>query len=159
MTRDMPYKLSVALLDVRSAHNVGAIFRTAEAAGVSKIYLVGYTPAPRDRFGRSNDSVSKTALGAETIVPWEQIENESVLIERLKGEGSAIISVEKTEDATPYKEYKLSGDTVFLFGNEIEGVSSEVIARSDKTIAIPMRGLKESLNVSVAAGIILYHFN
>ena len=146
----------VILENVRSAHNVGAIFRTAESVGVAKIYLVGYTPAPIDRFGRTVPDLQKTALGADAMVPWEQCEDSVALIQKLKAEGFAIVAVERTEDAMDYKEYVPSDRVVFIFGNEVDGVSSEALAASDVVISLPMKGRKESLNVSVATGIVLY---
>lgn len=146
----------VILENIRSAHNVGAIFRTAEAVGVSKIYLVGYTPAPIDRFGRAVPDLLKTALGAENIVPWEQTDNIVSLIERLQKEGVKVVAVERSEGALDYKLCNVGAKIAFIFGNEIDGVSKEICEKADEVISLPMRGMKESLNVSVAAGVVLY---
>ncbi len=146
----------VILENVRSAHNVGAIFRTAESVGITKIYLVGYTPAPLDRFGRSVPDLQKTALGADTMVPWEQCEDMAPLIQKLKTESFAIVAVERTDDAMDYKEYVPGDRVAFVFGNEVDGVSSEALAAAGVVISLPMKGRKESLNVSVATGIVLY---
>lgn len=150
--------VSVILHNIRSTHNVGAIFRTADGAGVSHIFLTGYTPAPLDRFGRPEPGIAKTALGATDTVPWESHGDIHPLLDRLKREGKQIVSVEQAEGARDYRarenEYT---DTVFIFGNEVEGVPADVLAASDFTIFIPMHGAKESLNVSVAAGIVLFN--
>jgi tRNA G18 (ribose-2'-O)-methylase SpoU len=146
----------VILENVRSAHNVGAIFRTAESVGVAKIYLVGYTPAPVDRFGRAVPDLQKTALGADAMVPWEQHTYICTLITELKGKGFRTVAVERTDDALDYKAYEPGDRVAFVFGNEVDGVSSEALAAADAVISLPMKGRKESLNVSVAAGIVLY---
>ena len=146
----------VILENIRSAHNVGAIFRTAEAVGVSKIYLVGYTPAPIDRFGRPQKDIEKTALGAQNVVPWEHVEKSDSLIERLKNEGVTIYAVERAQGAVDYKSVSVEGRVAVVLGNEVDGVEPTSCALADAVIEIPMRGMKESLNVSVAAGIIFY---
>lgn len=153
----MSAKEAVVILEnVRSAHNVGAIFRTAESVGVAKIYLVGYTPAPLDRFGRPVPDLEKTALGADKMVPWEQCGDSAALIHKLKAEGFAIVAVERTETALDYKAYEPGDRVAFVFGNEVDGVSAETLAAADAVISLPMKGRKESLNVSVATGIVLY---
>jgi len=136
---------------------VGAIFRTADGAGVSKIYLCGYTPAPLDRFGRPRQELIKTSLGATESVKWEAVENIEILIARLKNENVKIVAVEQHKNAIAYTHYQVAGKRAFIFGNEIDGISEEVINLSDACISIPMYGKKESLNVSTAAGIILFH--
>ncbi len=143
--------------NVRSVHNVGSLFRTADAAGVHKVYLTGYTPAPIDRFGREVVALHKTALGAEKTVPWEKVEIKDVL-DSLKDEGYAIVGVEQTPESKTYTSFSPSGKTAFVFGSEVEGLSREVLGMCDTVIDIPMHGEKESLNVSVTAGIILFHY-
>lgn len=152
-----PVKMYVILHNVRSAHNVGAIFRTADGAGVSKIFLTGYTPAPIDRFGRPRLSLMKTALGATETVPWEIEEDIQTLITRLNQEKVEIVAVEQHEKAIPYTEHTSVRDVAFIFGNEVEGVPEALSAEADAIVHIPMHGKKESLNVSTAAGIILFH--
>ena len=144
------------LLDIRSAHNVGSIFRTADAAGVEKIYLVGVTPAPIDRFGRPRKDIAKTALGAERVVKWEVVPDIHPLFEKLRAEGVRIVAVEQDARARDYKGLSPSGDVAFIFGNEVDGVSKEVLDTCDDIIEIPMHGKKESLNVSVSVGVILF---
>ena len=146
----------LVLPDIRSAHNVGAIFRTADAAGVSKLYLVGITPQPVDRFGRPRADVAKAALGAEATVVWEARATLVPLISKLKKEGYKIVAIEQSETSTDYKKVKLAGKVAFILGAEVEGLPKNVLAKCDIVAEIPMRGMKESLNVSVAAGIALF---
>lgn len=144
------------LHNIRSAHNVGSIFRTAEAAGASRIYLTGYTPAPVDRFGRDRKDIAKSALGAEKLLPWETRKNLNNLIEKLKKEKIAIIAVEQSKKSTDHKKIKMKGKTAVILGNEVTGLSGSVLKKCDIVAEIPMKGKKESLNVSVAAGVFLF---
>lgn len=147
----------VVLENIRSAHNVGAIFRTADGAGVSKIFIVGYTPAPVDRFGREQAEIKKTSLGATTSIAWEYHETIESVIENLKAAHISLVAVEQTENTIPYTEHNTSEDVAFVFGNEVDGVSLAAIAAADHVIEIPMSGMKESLNVATTAGIILFN--
>lgn len=147
----------VILHNIRSAHNVGSIFRTADGAGISKIFLTGYTPAPRDRFGRTVSEIAKTSLGAADIVAWESYADVRLLIQKLQAEGVRVIAVEQTPKSTDYTQFKLDAPAAYIFGNEVDGVPKEICEVADAVIEIPMHGTKESLNVSVAAGIILFH--
>lgn len=144
------------LENIRSAQNVGAMFRTAEAAGIATVYLVGYTPAPIDRFGRPQKEIAKSALGAEHLVRWEQIDSMHTLVHKLKAEGVMVVVLEQHERSVDYKTVVPTGDVALIVGNEIDGVSAEAIALADVCVEIPMRGQKESLNVSVATGIALF---
>jgi tRNA G18 (ribose-2'-O)-methylase SpoU len=148
---------TILILDnIRSVQNVGAIFRTAEAAKVDKIYLLGYTPAPIDRFNRERNDFKKSALGAEKIVNWEIVDEK--IFDQLKEEGFQIVSVEQSEKSTDYKEVAVSDKNAIVFGNEVDGVSKDIIEISDVVAEIPMRGKKESLNVTTSVGIFLYRF-
>lgn len=160
----------VVLDNIRSAHNVGAIFRTADGAGVSKIFLCGYTPAPIDRFGRVQPEIKKTALGATETVGWEAAENIVDVIGRLATDGYTIVAIEQDAQSTAYKEWQRPEKVAFVFGNEVDGVQQPALDHADAVLEIPMRGElarnrrlddvgKESLNVSTTAGIILFHFN
>jgi 23S rRNA (guanosine2251-2'-O)-methyltransferase len=149
-------EIAVLLPDIRSAHNVGAIFRTADAAGVGKIYLSGYTPTPIDRFGRTSKEIGKTALGGELSIEWKYQKSPTTLIATLKQVGWHIVGVEQNERALDYRAFKASGNTLVIMGNEVEGISKSVLDLCDTILEIPMHGAKESLNVSVAAGIILF---
>ena len=148
----------VVLDNIRSAHNVGSIFRTSDGAGVKKVYLCGYTPAPIDRFGREQPEIKKTSLGATNSVEWEASENVIDVLNRLRKEGVTIASVEQNSNSILYKDWNPKGTTAFIFGNEIDGVQPEVCEKSDVILEIPMHGEKESLNVGTSAGIILFHF-
>ncbi len=162
-------KTAVILPDIRSAHNVGSIFRTCDAAGIGQVYLAGYTPDPLDRFGRPVKEIAKTALGAEKTIPWEHHADVRALIAELKKEGWFVIAVEQCERSVDYKEIDLiklvqpngrkrdgKDGVAFVFGNEVEGLDSETLALCDCVASLPMKGEKESLNVSVAAGIALF---
>ncbi len=156
MNRKQKKELAVILPDIRSTHNVGSIFRTADAAGVSRVYLSGYTPKPIDRFGRADTAIAKTALGAERFVPWEYARDTGRLVKRLKAEGWRVVGVEQDARAGDYRKLNRSGKIAFMFGNEVSGLSPGLRALCDELIEIPMQGQKESLNVSVAAGIVLF---
>ena len=144
------------LHNIRSAHNVGAIFRTADALGVSKIYLTGYTPAPLDRFKRVNPAIAKTALGAETHIAWETAKRPQTVIKKLREQKFQIISIEQDARSKDYKKITPAAKTLFIVGSETSGLSKSILALSDVIAEIPMRGKKESLNVSVATGIALF---
>ena len=146
----------VVLHNIRSAENVGAIFRTADAAGIAKIYLVGITPAPLDRFQRPRKDIAKSALGAELSVPWEQVKTIAPLLTRLKKEGRKIIAVEQSKDSVDYKKVVPGASCAFILGSEVDGIPQSVLSKCDVVAELPMNGMKESLNVSVAAGIALY---
>ena len=135
---------------------MGSIFRTADAAGVSRIYLSGVTPTPLDRFGRVQKDIAKTALGAETFVPWEAHQTPVRLLTMLQKQGWDIVGVEQDERAIDYRDFRPKKKTVLILGNEVRGISRNLRARCSRLIEIPMHGKKESLNVSVAAGIVLF---
>jgi len=149
-------RIFLILPNIRSAYNVGSIFRTADACGISKIFLTGYSPAPEDRFGRRRKDISKSALGAEKIIEWEYRKNLEDLIEELKSKNIEIVAVEQDEKSIDYKNFNVKKDTAFVFGNEVEGISKNILKKVDKIIEIPMVGKKESLNVSVSAGVVLF---
>lgn len=145
--------------NVRSAYNVGALFRTADGAGVAKLYLSGYSPTPVDRFGRPQKDIAKTALGAERHVPWAYHKSPRRLIAEARGEGFIVVGVEQDPRAEDYRALKAGMKTLLVFGNEVRGLPPALRTQCDALIEIPMRGEKESLNVSVAAGIVLYQFS
>ncbi|MCK9352380.1 MAG: RNA methyltransferase [Candidatus Paceibacterota bacterium] len=146
----------IILPDIRSSYNVGSIFRTADALGVLKIFLVGYTPCPYDKFKRPNKEIAKTALGAEKTIEWEHVDDIFMLLGRLKKDGIQIIAIEQAENSVDYKKIKLKDKNAFLFGSEVGGVTKEVLEKCDLVAEIPMLGKKESLNVSVSAGVALF---
>ncbi len=146
----------VVLNDIRSIHNVGSIFRTSDAVGVDKIFLTGYTPTPKDRFGRVRKDLAKVALGAEQSVSWEYEKSALSLVKRLKKEGVCVVAIEQSPDSINYRKVKINGPTAFVYGNEVDGISKSVLKECDIVAEIPMAGKKESLNVSVSAGITLF---
>lgn len=146
----------VVLDNVRSVHNVGAIFRTADALGVDKIFLCGITPTPIDRFGRERNDLHKSALGAEKNVSWEYHSSTLLGVEQLKRDGYSVVCVEQDKNSIDYKNVIPKNKTCFVFGNEVEGISKEVLNLSDQIAEINMVGEKESLNISVTFGIMMF---
>jgi 23S rRNA (guanosine2251-2'-O)-methyltransferase len=144
------------LPDIRSVENVGAMFRTADALGINKIYLCGYTPTPLDRFGKKRGDLAKSALGAEEFVTWEQKKAVLSLIKKLKKEGFKIIAIEQDKKSIDYKTVKLAPKNAFIVGTEVTGIPKNILDKCDIIAEIPMRGKKESLNVSVALGVALF---
>ncbi|MDE2188290.1 MAG: TrmH family RNA methyltransferase [Patescibacteria group bacterium] len=144
--------------NIRSVHNAGSIFRTAETIGVSKIYCGGTTPVPTDRFGRKRADFAKVALGAEEMIPWEHVTDDRTirLVSELKKEGFTVIALEQAKNSVDYKTIKADKRTLVILGNEVGGVSSELLKLADVVAEIPLIGQKESLNVSVAAGVFLF---
>ena len=146
----------VAVLhNIRSLHNVGSIFRTADGAGISKLYLKGYTGYP------PRDEITKTALGADKVVSWERHGHIGKLLDWLKAQGYHVAAVEnKCRDIRTkcYCKFQTKNSVAFIFGNEVKGLSGSILKKADTILEIPMRGKKESLNVSVAFGIIAYQF-
>jgi len=147
--------VALTLHDIRSAHNVGAIFRTADALGIDKIFITGYTPAPVDRFGRVVKEIAKTALGGEKNVPWEKI-SIGTLIKICKKQKTALIAIEQAEGSVDYKKIKIAKDTVFILGNEVTGLPKNILDEVDAIAEISMKGKKESLNVAIAGSIVLF---
>jgi len=142
----------IVLDNVRSMHNVGSVFRTADAFLMEAIYLCGFTPQPPHR------DIHKTALGSTETVSWKYFSSAIVAVEELKAAGYRIISVEQVSNSIPLHELAYDGKDklALVFGNEVEGVQQEIINQSDACIEIPQMGTKHSLNISVAAGIVLY---
>jgi len=146
----------IILHNIRSAQNVGSIFRTADACGISKIFLSGYTPKPIDRFGREVKAISKTALGAEKNIEWEYFLRPNQIINKLKKEGVKIIGIEQDKKSIDYKKIKIKKPAAFMVGNEVRGISKQLLNQCNQIVEIPMNGKKESLNVSVTVGIALF---
>ena len=146
----------IILLDnIRSMQNVGAIFRNADGSGFEKLLLTGYTPYP------PRNDIAKTALGWEKFIDWEYFQDVWEVLEKLKKQWYKIWSVELCEDSIDYKElFNIKEEKICLvMWNEVKWVSKKILAISDKKIIIPMKWQKESLNVSVAAGIVMYAVN
>jgi len=154
----MAREVSAMLIDIRSAHNVGAIFRSADCAGITRLYLAGYTPSPNDEFGRLRVDVEKTALGATESVAWEMCDDALTTLRELKDAGVQIIALEATATSTDYRRVPLGERIVFVVGNEVGGLSEEVLTMADVVVNIPLRGAKESLNVSSAFAVAAYAF-
>lgn len=152
----------MVLHNIRSVYNVGSIFRTADAAGVRKIYLCGITPEPKDRLGKWRKDFTKVSLGAEKYLEWNASARRAraitKLLESLKKEGYKIFAVEQAGKSTPYYRFKNSKfrKIALVLGNEVKGLPLAILKRADKILEIPMRGKKESLNVSVAFGIAVF---
>lgn len=146
----------LALHNIRSSENVGAIFRTADGAGISKIFLTGVTPSPVDRFGRLSRRVAKSALGAENSVPFEKSFQIGAVIKNLKRQNFQIVAIEQSANSVDYKLVKVKSKVLFVVGNEVKGLPESVLDKADIVAEIPMGGTKESLNVSVAAGIAIF---
>ena len=167
--RELPDSGIVVVLDnVRSAHNVGSVFRTSDSFKVDKVFLCGICPVP------PSAEIHKSGLGAEDSVGWEHCEDTMVAVERLRNEGYTIVSVEQTVNAVklyrfrPYATQESAAETsnigpipskkyALIFGNEVDGVSQEVVDASDFSLEIPQFGMKHSLNISVSAGVVLWH--
>jgi len=139
--------------NIRSLFNVGALFRCADVFGVKKIYICGYTGFPPRK------EISKTALGAETWIPWERYWQTHLLIEKLKKQGIKIVVLETGENSKSLSEFKPEFPLALVVGSEVKGVSRKILDLADDVVEIPMVGKKESLNVAVAAAIALYQLN
>lgn len=152
-------KKSVWLHNIRSVYNVGSIFRTADAAGIDHIYLSGYTPLPIDRFGRARSDMAKVAIGAEKTVSWSHLKNPLQEIRELKEQGSYVLGVEQDERSIDLFVYQRPHDIpeiIIAMGEEVSGMEHNQIKLCNDIVEIPMRGKKESLNVSVAFGVAVY---
>lgn len=174
--RELPDSGIVVVLDnVRSAHNVGSVFRTSDSFKVDKVFLCGICPVP------PSAEIHKSGLGAEDSVGWEYCEDTMVAVERLRDEGYTIVSVEQTVNSVKLDRFRpyatqesaagasqeIAAETsigpipskkyALIFGNEVDGVSQEVVDASDFSLEIPQFGMKHSLNISVSAGVVLWH--
>ncbi|MCX6702612.1 MAG: TrmH family RNA methyltransferase [Candidatus Wolfebacteria bacterium] len=161
----------VILYNIRSLYNVGSIFRTADGAGTERIYLCGITPAPIDAFGKPRKQFTKVSLGAEKYLEWDASARSpraiAELLKELKKDGYKIFAIEQSKKSIPYFKAKTSAKggsasggknskLVLIMGNEVRGLPEAILKKADKILEIPMRGKKESLNVSVAFGIAAY---
>jgi tRNA G18 (ribose-2'-O)-methylase SpoU len=136
---------------VRSLWNVGSFFRTGDAFALEKIYLTGYTPIPPRK------EISKTALGAEETIPWEQAEDPLTVVEKLQSDGWTVVALELAPTSQDLMSFTPTDKVCVVVGHELSGVPEDVLKACDHVLKIPMLGGKESLNVAVAAGIALYH--
>ena len=142
----------VVLDNIRSMHNVGSVFRTADAFLLRGIYLCGYTPQPPHR------DIHKTALGATETVEWKYAQTTVEAVQKLKEDGYQVYAIEQVQNSIPLHQFEVNqhGPVAVVFGNEVSGVEQEVIKLCDGCIEIPQLGMKHSLNISVAAGIVLW---
>lgn len=146
--------LVVVLDNIRSAHNVGSAFRTADAFKADKVWLCGICAVP------PSAEIHKSALGAEDSVPWEHVSDTLEAVARLKAAGYTVVAVEQTVHSVGLDAFRPEpgGRYALVFGNEVDGVRQDVVDASDMTLEIPQAGTKHSLNVSVAVGVVLWHF-
>ncbi len=148
-----PGPLVAVLENLRSAFNVGAIFRTAECFGAAELLLCGYTPDPSD------EKTAKTAMGTGGDVPWRRFERASDAVDGLRAGGYSVIAMETVADARPLGDFRFPERTALLLGNERFGLSPDVLTKADARCRIPLRGRKNSLNVGIAFGIAAAEFD
>lgn len=154
-------KITLLLHNIRSTHNVGSIFRTAEGFGVKEIILSGYTPFPKVENDtrlphlaeKIDQQIHKTALGAEKMVPFRQVEDVDKI---LSGSNMPIVALEQSPDSQPLNTFDPPDEFMLILGEEVNGIEPELLSRCETIVEIPMLGQKESFNVSVACGIALY---
>jgi len=146
----MERELVLLAHNIRSLWNVGSLFRTCDAFGVSKLILTGYTAQPPRR------EISKTALGAEEYVAWEYHRDPLKVINELRNDGYTIVALEQTDDAQTLSKFLATKQMCLVVGHEVTGVPKEILVLCNAKVQIPMKGKKESLNVAVAAGVALY---
>ncbi|MDO8515805.1 MAG: TrmH family RNA methyltransferase [bacterium] len=159
MQRNNRFEIVAVIHNVRSVHNVGSMFRTADGAGIKKLYLSGFTPGPLDRFGKVRTDFKKVSLGAEASVEWESVRSVTTLIKKLKKDGYVVCAVEQAPRARNIftaARYLRARRIAIIVGNEVRGLSPSIVRSADHVLEIPMYGSKESLNVSVAFGIAVY---
>ncbi|MTI22397.1 TrmH family RNA methyltransferase [Fulvivirga sp. RKSG066] len=147
-------KVSIVLDNIRSLNNVGSAFRTSDAFLIEKLYLGGITGTPPHR------DIQKTALGATESVAWEHVENPLELVKQLKADGYTIVSIEQVDKSIMLNDFQPEGEQKYcvVFGNEVFGVSDEIVSESDICLEIPQHGTKHSLNISVSLGIVVWDF-
>jgi 23S rRNA (guanosine2251-2'-O)-methyltransferase len=151
--------------NIRSAHNIGSLLRTADGLGIEKLYLTGYSPYPKDandsrlphQADRQSKLINKTALGAENYVAWQYQKDIFKLVRQLKESGYKVVALEQTPGSTPINSYKAASKIALIVGNEVTGIDTNVLSVADAHLNLPMEGSKESFNVSVAAALALYH--
>lgn len=162
----MEREIIVIAHNIRSTHNVGSLFRTCEGLEVSKLILSGYTPYPTQQndvrlphiSNKLTSQINKTALGAIELLPWEYVENPEVIINSLQNQGFVVAALEQSSSSTKLPSYAVPRKIAVILGEEVKGIPQELLQLCNLTLEIPMYGKKESFNVSVAAGMALYHF-
>jgi 23S rRNA (guanosine2251-2'-O)-methyltransferase len=153
VTRSQKARMPVVVVldNIRSLHNVGAIFRTADGAGIEKIWLCGITGYP------PQGEISKTALGAEESVAWEYVKDIMEVIRQHKAHGYQVVLLEQVDGSTPYDEFIPDKPVCLVVGNEVDGIVDKLEKLADVAVEIPMAGVKNSLNVAVAFGVVAFH--
>jgi 23S rRNA (guanosine2251-2'-O)-methyltransferase len=146
-------KIYLIAQNIRSLYNVGSLFRSADVFNIDKIYLTGYTGAP------PREQISKVALGAENWISFESVRHTHLLIPKLKRDGVHIYALETGKKTTDISKFKPKFPCALIIGNEVKGITKKILDLSDQVLQIPLSGKKDSLNVSVAAGIALYELN
>lgn len=162
----MSPKIIVIAHNVRSSHNIGSLFRTCDGIGVEKIFLSGYTPYPAQEddsrlphLARKIDlQINKTALGAQHNQKWQKVEDIKMEIKNLRNKGYLICGLEQSSDSIPINHFKAPEKIVLIIGNEVSGIESNILKKTDKILEIPMFGQKESYNVIQALAMALYSF-
>ncbi len=152
LQRSQKHPICVIVENIRSLYNVGSIFRTSDGAGIEKLYLTGFTGYPPRK------EIDKTALGSVATVPWEYNPKTIEVIKKLKEEMYSVVALEHTHSSTEYYNHNTTFPLALIIGNEVDGIDQATLKHCDHSIEIPMYGIKQSLNVSVAYGIIMYHF-
>lgn len=158
-------KLVLIAHNLRSAHNVGSLLRTAEGLGVNQVFLTGYTPYPfspnDERLPhlalKTDKQISKTALGAEKLVDWQHVPDVNIALADLKKQGFTVAALEQAPGSIKLPDFKPPAKLALIVGREVEGIEPEILAICDQTLEIPMLGRKESFNVAQAAAMALYH--
>ncbi len=145
------FPVSVVLENIRSLYNVGSVFRTSDGALIDTLYLCGYTGYPPRK------EIEKTALGSVESVNWRRVTDTSRAVAECRSAGCQVVSLEHTDRSRPYNEVEYSFPLCLIVGNEVDGISSSIVESSDIAIDIPMYGIKQSLNVAVAYGIVIFH--
>lgn len=140
----------LVLHNIRSRFNVGAIFRLADGADIDKIYLCGITPAP------PHPRIAKVALGAQNYIPFEKVSRTTQILQKLKKEKFQIVALEQSKRSLPYFKFKPKKTLALILGSEVKGLPPKILRQADKILEIPMYGKKESLNVAVAAGVVIF---
>lgn len=149
-------KVILILHDIRSNHNVGSLFRIADCVGVNEVILSGYTPTPIDKFNRPIKEIAKTALGAEKSILWRHVKDIKRVLKELKEEKFTIIAIEQSKNSVDYKKLKINGNSAIILWNEVDGAPKNLLKICDVIAEIPMKGEKESLNVSVAGAVVMF---
>jgi tRNA G18 (ribose-2'-O)-methylase SpoU len=152
-------KIIIILDNIRSVHNVGSLFRTADGFGVSEIFLCGTTPTPIDRFGRERSDFKKVSLGAEKTISWKHFETTEQAILFLKQEGFQILALEQNERSQDLNTFVSEKKFALVLGTEVTGMSQEILNYCNVILEIPMFGSKESFNVSIAGAIAMYELS